>query len=351
MSADELPHETRSKGILWGFGVLVGIAVFVIIILGWYWGGEPEPFNIHDEAVKRHQKTGNETMPVGYVYTSTLAHIAEELLYKPGGYLTNDVSPPGLFLDNVPSWEFGALVMLRDGATALRNHFARDQSQSAEDPDLAKAEPYFYYERNSWALPSTEAEYEKGIAALNSYMNRLENQSATRPSRFYARADNLWQYFEVVIKRLGGLSTQLTASSSNTKLFIAMDVDEKIKAKSEALASDMERVIEKTEDLKQTPWIDIDNVFYEGRGACWALLHILKAVKHDFQDIIVDKRANNTIDIMVQALENALTPVMSPMILNGNGYGIFANYSLAMANYMARANAAALDLRDLMNKS
>jgi hypothetical protein len=36
--------------------------------------------------------------------------------------------------------------------------------------------------------------------------------------------------------------------------------------------------------------------------------------------------------------------------LNGDGFGIFANYSLAMANYISRANAAALDLRDVMNR-
>jgi hypothetical protein len=38
------------------------------------------------------------------------------------------------------------------------------------------------------------------------------------------------------------------------------------------------------------------------------------------------------------------------MILNGSGYGLFANYSLTMANYISRANAAALDLRDIMNR-
>jgi hypothetical protein len=58
----------------------------------------------------------------------------------------------------------------------------------------------------------------------------------------------------------------------------------------------------------------------------------------------------NTLDNMIQALENALTPTLSPVVLNGDGFGLFANYSLAMANYIARANAAALDLRDVMNR-
>ena len=43
----------------------------------------------------------------------------------------------------------------------------------------------------------------------------------------------------------------------------------------------------------------------------------------------------NTLDNMIQALENALTPTLSPIVLNGDGFGLFANYSLAMANYIA----------------
>ena len=58
----------------------------------------------------------------------------------------------------------------------------------------------------------------------------------------------------------------------------------------------------------------------------------------------------NTVDNMIHAMENALTPTLSPMVLSGDGFGMFANYSLSMANYIARANASALDLRDLMDK-
>ncbi|MGY6274267.1 DUF2333 family protein [Methylomonas sp. MgM2] len=330
-------EDAKSKGILWGFGTLVGVVAIVMLILGEWWSREPSQFNVQDEAVERMNVTHTDQMPIGYVYANTLAHIADVILHKPGGYLTNDVAPPGLFCDNIQSWEYGALVMLRDATTALRNHFARDQSQSAEDPDLAQAEPYFYYEHNSWALPSTEAEYEKGVEALHHYMTRLQNPTSTsRPAQFHSRADNLWQYTEVVIKRLGGLNTRLAASTDRF---------------SGATHGDASNPIDiNMPTIGQTPWMEIDNVFYEARGACWALLHILKAIKHDFSDILLDKRAMNTLDNMIQALENALTPTLSPVVLNGDGFGLFANYSLAMANYIARANAAALDLRDVMNR-
>ena len=330
-------EDAKSKGILWGFGTLIGVVAIIMLVLGEWWSREPEQFNVQDEAIERMNVTHTDQMPSGFVYANTLAHIADVILYKPGGYLTNDVAPPGLFCDNIQNWEYGALVMLRDATTALRNHFARDQSQSAEDPDLAMAEPYFYYEHNSWALPSTEAEYVKGIDALHSYMIRLQNPTATsRAAQFHSRADNLWQYTEIVIKRLGGLSTRLAASTDKF---------------SGATHGDPANAIDiNMPTIGKTPWMEIDNVFYEARGACWALLHILRAIKHDFSDILLDKRAMNTLDNMIQSLENALTPTLSPVVLNGDGFGLFANYSLAMANYIARANAAALDLRDVMNR-
>ena len=38
------------------------------------------------------------------------------------------------------------------------------------------------------------------------------------------------------------------------------------------------------------------------------------------------------------------------MILNGSGFGLFANHSLVMASYISRANAAVIDLRNLLEQ-
>ncbi len=337
MAASDFSHEAQSKGFAWLIGVLAAMSVIGVVVLAGYWSIEPKPFDVVAYAKATQEKNGVDAnspdgyvYPDGYVFGNTLVHIAETLLYKPGGYLTNDVGVPGVMLDNIPSWEYGALIMLRDGASALRNHLARAQSQSAEDPDLARAEPYFYYERNSWALPSTEAEYEKGIEALHSYMRRLADPTDKNPGHFYSRADNLWQYIEIIIKRLGGISTRLAAS---TDRYEAYDIQQ-----------------EKSAAISQTSWMMLDDEFWQARGSCWALLHILKAVKHDFRLILEDKRAMDTVEIMIQEMENALAPITSPVILNGDGYGISANYSLAMASYVSRASAAALDLRDVMNR-
>jgi len=244
-----MPETTsHEKGVLWSIGGFVSFIILVILVVGWYWSSEPSPFDVQEEALKRAKKTDVSQLPTGYVYANTLAHIAETLLNKPGGYITNDVMPPGLLLDDITSFEFGALVMLRDATSALRNHLARSQSQSAEDPDLAKAEPYFYYENDSWALPSTEKEYQKGIDALHRYMQRLQDKDAKVPANFYSRADNLWQYVEVIIKRLGGLSTRLQASTERyEKQYDLINIGLKSEQSGSA--------------VKKTPWIDIDNVF------------------------------------------------------------------------------------------
>ena len=360
MAASEKITDIKAKGTAWVLSVLASIGILIVFVLAQWWGREPGQFNILESAISQAGLTpepedteNSETehsgpveapsyevlasqLPLGYTYAATLAHIADTLLNKSGGYITNDIAPPGVMLDNITSWEWGALVMLRDATTALRNHFARDQSQSEQDPDLAIAEPYFYYEPNSWALPATEAEYEKGIQALHKYMARLQDPGAGKKAQFYSRADNLWQYTEVVIKRLGDLSTRLSSNASSSNFAPGLTELELEEASGKGAA--------------KVGWMEIDNVFYEARGASWALLHVLRAIKHDFHDILLDKRAMRTVDIMIRELENSLTPTLSPMVLDGSGYGLFANYSLSMANYIARANAAALDLRDIMNR-
>ena len=53
---------------------------------------------------------------------------------------------------------------------------------------------------------------------------------------------------------------------------------------------------------------------------------------------------------IIRELEASLAPLRSPMILNGGGFGLFANHSLVMASYLARANAAVINLRELLDQ-
>lgn len=317
------PRTMREKGLLWTIVLVFFTLLLATGILGWYWSIEPDTFNVEQAALKNAQTTNPNELANGYVYTSTLASVVETLLNKHGGYISNDVMPPGVLMDNMPNWEYGALVSVRDAATALRNHFSRSQSQSQEDADLSRAEPLFYFDNSSWALPTTEGEYRKGLRALRNYMNRLQKGNAP----FSSRADNLRLYLDIVVKRLGSLSLRLNASAGQVQKL------------------DLEQRKPLTE---KTPWLQVDDVFYEARGYSWALLHMLRAVEIDFRDTLKNKNAEISMHQIVQALEDTQTSLLSPIVLNGNGFGLFANYSLIMANHISRANAAALDLADLL---
>jgi hypothetical protein len=277
----------------------------------------------------------------GYTSTATVIELAQTLLDKPGGYLTNDVMPPSVWMDNIPNWEFGVLVQIRDFSRSLRNDISRSQSQSLEDPDLAVAEPQFNFNSDSWLFPPSENEYRTGIKALKSYLHRLSNaDSADSQAQFYARADNLAAWLAVVEKRLGGLSQRLSASVGQVR------VNTDLAGDPDAMQSTPTADVV----ITKTPWNQIDDVFYESRGQAWALIHLLKAVEYDFRDILRKKNALVSIRQIIRELESTQDTVWSPVILNGGGFGLFANHSLVMASYISRANAAIIDLRALLSR-
>jgi len=53
---------------------------------------------------------------------------------------------------------------------------------------------------------------------------------------------------------------------------------------------------------------------------------------------------------IIRELEASQDTVYSPVILNGSGFGLLANHSLVMANYVSRANAALIELSELLNQ-
>jgi hypothetical protein len=105
-----------------------------------------------------------------------------------------------------------------------------------------------------------------------------------------------------------------------------------------------------TEKVVRTPWLEIDDVFFEARGTSWALIHFLKAVEVDFAEVLRQKNAQVSLRQIIRELEGTQEAMWSPMILNGSGFGPLANHSLVMASYISRANAAIIDLRDLLSQ-
>jgi hypothetical protein len=319
-----------------GIGALVLFYLVVATGVGIWWSIPPEPFDVRAVA-RANAEANSQEVVTGSVTTSALIEVISTLLEKTGGYTHNDLFPPGVWLDNMPNWEYGVLIQSRDLARALRETLSRSQSQSKEDADLTLAEPRINFQSDSWALPASESEYRDAYRYLKAYFKRLPVRGENG-SQFYARADNLSNWLSMVEKRLGSLSQRLSASVGQRRLNTDLAGD------SAAAAS----TLEPSEMVVRTPWSEIDDVFYESRGAAWALIHFLKAAEIDFADVLEKKNARVSLQQIIRELEATQVTVWSPMILNGSGFGLWANHSLVMASYISRANAALIDLRELL---
>jgi hypothetical protein len=328
------PKGGSKSGPFWRRAAAYTVAGMLLLQLGlgWYWSREPKLFWVSAKADAARTV-------IGYPTTDTLIRVARSMLDKPGGDLANDVTPPSLVLDNIPNWEVGVLQQVRDLARVIRNDHSRSQSQSREDPDVAAAEPRFSINNDSWAFPRAETEYRKAIEGFVHYRDRLSGIREPE-AQFYARADNLREWLAQVEKRLGSLSRRLGDSVATSVINTDLAGDRAATANS---------TFQDTVPVK-TSWFEIDDVFFEARGTSYALVHFFRAAEFDFAEVLDDKNARASVRQILRELEASLQPLRSPMVLNGGGFGLFANHSLVMANYMARANAAVINLRELLGE-
>ena len=77
---------------------------------------------------------------------------------------------------------------------------------------------------------------------------------------------------------------------------------------------------------------------------------MLETIEQDFEPVLQKKNALISLRQIIRELEGTQAELWSPMIMNGSGFGLFANHSLVMASYISRANPAVIDLRDLLEQ-
>jgi hypothetical protein len=311
----------------------VGLYLATTLALGVYWSREPALFSV---AAATTEQLPNAPQPaLGSTTAAALFKIVTTLLDKPGGFVGNDVAPPGVWLDNMSSWELGALGQARDAAHVFRENWGREtaaiesgadaRARTVEDVDLGRVEPRLNFSANSWSLPASESQYREAADYLHAYLLRLQSGSEPR-AVFVANAANLNAWLVLVSSRLSDLSQRLSAC-------VAPHENPAL-----AMGDPLERAT--------TPQDQIDNVFYEARGSTWVLIHLLRGVEIDFAESLQRNNAQMTLHRIIGELEATQEAVYSPVILNGSGFGMLANHSLVMASYIARANASLINLRN-----
>jgi hypothetical protein len=319
------PSTWKEKGIWWTAGLFLITYLIVVIILGIYWSRSPGMYDVREQALSL-VKSNPPELVTGNATTATAIRIGETLLDKPGGYLTNDVSPPGLYLDNMPNWEFGALTAWRDLLNALRNDFSRAQSQSVENKDLEIAQPQSNYQSDSWLLPSTSRSIAPAstpsIVTTRALRHQCDRCPVLRPRR---QSDHLSRSGRKA-PRQPGAAPVLCGRSGPSR-------DRPGRRSQRRQSTPVP-----TQTQTKTPWMQIDDIFFEARGYTWALLHALQAMEIDFASVLEDKNATVSLEQITRELRNTQNTIWSPLILNGTGFGPMANHSLVMASPISRGS-------------
>ena len=205
MALTLLPFRRRQARVIL---LTAGIVIGLVLALDWRWSSWPP---LYLEA----SRGGELPVVAGYVTVDTLIETIDWMLEKPGGYLSNDIFPPSLWLDNMPSFEFGVLVQQRDLARILRTEHGSSRSRGAGQNALAIAETALNAPYDSWILPATEGRLREARAALVIWRSELV-ELGERDALFRADQESLAEWLRVVERRLGDLSQRLAASVRRT---------------------------------------------------------------------------------------------------------------------------------------
>ncbi|OXX42553.1 hypothetical protein B9J93_17500 [Vibrio sp. V17_P4S1T151] len=319
--------------------ILSAIAASVIAVTGYVHVISNTPDIKQTKEILKIQQIKNSDQVVGDAFTATSIQLIETLLNKTGGFTSNDLLVKAKVFDNMPNWEEGVIGMVKDSVLTLEKEFSRSQSQDLKDKKLSVAFSSISYSPTSWWFPSSEDQYKKASNALGDYLSRISDPK-DKNAQFYARADNLRAWLDLVSNSLGSYSQRLSASVEQERFNTDLSND---KAAVQSTYSD-QKVVAKT------PWLEIDDVYWEARGASWALIQLLYAVEDDFGTVLKDKNAVASLKQIIRDLEDTQKTRYWPVVLNGSPFGVTANHSLSMANYISRANNGIIELIRLLER-
>lgn len=332
----------RGRSILRICAFVISGYMIVVALLSIYWSYLPAMLPVKSamqQIFSEQQISPNESEPnhgiPGGATTATLIAVVEALQQKPGGYITNDLLPPGILLDDITYWEHGVLLQARDMTHMLRVSFSQSTINMVINSDLQKAEVRLNFSNKSWISPAAESQYSASVEHLKKYLLQLAKPN-NADSYFYVDAQHLNDYLASVELRLKNLSQRLTAS-----------VGPKINTDSAAIPVTQTSV---TGLYIKTPWRKLDDIFYEARGSSWALIAILQGLEIDFAEVLKEKNAQASYEQIIRELEATQQTIYSPVVLNGNGFGFVVNHSLVMSSYVSRTQAAIADCRRLLLK-
>ncbi len=230
---------------------------------------------------------------------------------------------PGAALDNMPNYQQGIIYALSRFAIEMSDQIGRTRGSSQVDKDLDKAAGLLKYAGDVWVFDlsvslaptaPSESQYRAARKSLLSYNERLARGDAV----FDARADNLETTLERIAADLGSASAVIdTYIHDNAGAFIDFHADD---------------------------------IYYRNKGRLYAYYMILKALKADFANVVMDKDVTKAWDQMLDSLYTAAT-AQPLIVINGDPDSLWRpSHLTAQGFYLLRARTQLKEVANILLK-
>ena len=224
------------------------------------------------------------------------------------GWSVNDLLiSPTHWLDNRANRQLGVIFATRMMVNFFSTNLAKYGKVDAENQQLKEArEGYFAFAADSWWFPSSENQYEKGIARLKKYESDLLEGKAI----FNMRTDDMYNMLAYII------STQF-------------------------LDQPLGLLVQSNDEVAYT---DLDDRIYYTQGVVLVLRDVLRTFVHLYPEI-KEKGGEENIRIAFKEMNQICT--FDPLIvLRGDHDSIMADHRGKMARYLISVRERISDLAE-----
>ncbi len=240
----------------------------------------------------------SEVSQKGAALLASITNRLEQEMDSTFGWSINDlIISPTRWLDNRANRQRGTIFATRMMATFFSTNLAKYGKVDKENEYLKEArEKYFAFTSDSWWFPSSESQYEKGIAELKKYEADLLKGDAG--AVFNLRTDDMYNMLDFIIG----------------KQFL----DEPL------------GLLVQSND--QVPYTELDNQIYYTQGIILVLRDALRTFVHLYPEV-EEKGGKENIGIAFKEMDQICT--FDPLVvLRGNHDSIMADHRGKMARYL-----------------
>lgn len=230
---------------------------------------------------------------------------------------------PSYFLDNMPNFQLGMMNATADIVNSLSKRIDSPIIDQEKISVLQKAAQLLQYDGKTWMfspnnrftpVSSANTQYRKARKNLLAFNQALNTDELL----FYRRPEDL--------------------------VFILKRINRNLKKSIETIDSQVRE--------ENTSWTDFraDDVFYYNQGKAYAYYLLLKALGHDYKNILVEKNAYLSWTKSIKALEDA-SGIEAPLIRNAELNSLTApNHLLYLAYYIEKAQNLNKDIISALRK-